>query len=311
MKDVLAKVRKSISSRVFIDYNRNYRNTTFLAGTGRSGTTWVTNIINYRNNYRYIFEPFNPYRVKICQNFKYRQYLRPNNRGRDFLNPAFAILTGRVKGVWMDSHNTCFISNKRLIKDIRANHILKWIHDNFLEVRLILLLRHPCAVASSKLKLVWGTHLEEFLSQEDLMEDFLYPFKGEIENANSVFEKHIFLWCIENYVPLKQFRSDDIHLAFYENFCECPEYEIDRLFSFLGETYDKRIFEMLDKPSSQIRNHSALISGENLVNGWKKSITADQIRRSNEILSLFGLEGIYDHNSIPNINNAYAIMDTS
>jgi hypothetical protein len=33
-------------------------------------------------------------------------------------------------------------------------------------------------------------------------------------------------WCIENYVPLKQFKRGEIHLAFCESFCEKPESEL-------------------------------------------------------------------------------------
>ena len=61
------------------------------------------------------------------------------------------------------------------------------------------------------------------------MEDFLNPFKEEIEKAQTRFEKFILRWCIQNYVPLKQFKRGEIHLAFYEDFCEKPKSEIDWL----------------------------------------------------------------------------------
>jgi hypothetical protein len=308
MWDKLGKIRRKILSRVYIEFNSDNSNSIFLAGVGRSGTTWVSDIINYKNEYRYIFEPFHPHRVDICREFRYRQYLRPENQGKDFIEPVKSILSGRIRNSWTDKFNKKFICKKRLIKDIRANLLLGWIHQHFPNIPIILLLRHPCAVAHSKLKLNWNTHLNEFLAQEELMEDFLNPFRKEIEKAQSDFEKHIFLWCIENYVPLKVFKQGEIHLAFYENFCEKPEEEIQRLFSFLGKNFDETIFLNLKKPSIESRKHSPIVSGGSLIDSWMKHITDEQIRRAVDILSLFGLNSVYSQDSMPNIDNAYNMM---
>lgn len=305
IKGILKTVNRTIHTRAFIDYSLSFENTIFIAGTGRSGTTWISSIINYKNDYRYIFEPFHPNKVSICRNFRYRQYLRPENLGREFIGPARAIITGKIRNHWTDYYNARFISSKRIIKDIRANHLLYWIHTNFTDVAIVLLLRHPCAVTSSKLLLNWNTHLDEFLVQDDLMEDFLCPFRTEIKEAGTMFEKHIFQWCIENYVPLKQFKRGQIHLAFYENFCTEPVYETRRLFSFLGIKSDDEVFTKLGNPSLQSRKQSAIVSGESLVDNWRKYVTDDQIERAVQILELFSLESIYSHESLPNIVNAY------
>jgi len=308
MESLVDKIRRKIYTYFFIDINGDYKSSIFVAGTGRSGTTFVANTINYNNEYRLIFEPFLPYKVKICRNFRYRQYLRPENKDKVFIEPAKAILSGRFRNSLIDSQNKKCICKKRLIKDIRANHLLKWIHSNFPGVPIILLLRHPCAVAVSKLKLNWNTHIELFLAQEEIMEDFLMPFRNQIQTAYSLFEKHIFLWCIENYVPLKQFKKGEIHIAFYENFCMKPMEEIRRLFCFLGKDFDKKIFVSLRKPSSSTRKDSAIEIGDSLINSWKKNISYDQKQRAIEILNLFGLDRIYSHDSMPKIDNVHEIM---
>jgi len=287
--------------RLLIDFN-DYHRTVFLAGTGRSGTTWVANIINYSNSYRLMFEPFNPNAVDIVGHFRYRQYLRPENKDPRYLEPANTILSGLVRNEWIDRLNRKVIARKRLVKDIRAHHLLKWIKSNFPEIPIILLLRHPCAVAHSKMKLEWDTQIEEFLSQDELVEDFLTPFKNEIENVQTVFEKHIIQWCIENFVPLTQFEDDEIHFAFYENFCRNPEYELDRLFTFLNEAYDSSIYDAVRRPSPLSRKQSAVFIGDDLVESWKRHIKDKQIHRSVEILSWFGLDSIYSDDPMPLIN---------
>ena len=44
--------------------------TVFLAGTGRSGTTWLAGLINHDQSYRDVFEPFHPGKVEALGGFK-------------------------------------------------------------------------------------------------------------------------------------------------------------------------------------------------------------------------------------------------
>ncbi|MBE9189524.1 sulfotransferase domain-containing protein [Gloeocapsopsis crepidinum LEGE 06123] len=301
-------LKNSREKKLFLELNSDYRQAIFLAGTGRSGTTWVSSIINYNNDYRDIFEPFHPYKVELVEHFRYRQYLRPDNQHQEFLQPTKAILSGKIKNRWTDQFNKKVFCQKRMIKDIRANFLLKWLHRNFPEVPIILLFRHPCAVVNSKLHLGWGNHLDELLAQPELVEDFLQPFKQEIIAAKTDFEKQIFLWCLENYVPLKQFAPQEIHLAFYENFCKEPKAEIERLFTFLGKKFDDTVFAILNKPSATSRQESAIITTGNVVDSWKKYITDEQLERAIEILSLFGLDTLYSQDPLPNISGAYTLM---
>lgn len=270
-----------------------------VAGTGRSGTTWLANIINFANDYRVIFEPFNPRKVPEMKSFGYRQYLRPDNIDLVFLRPAVDALLGHIESSWVNKLRTSHSPfDRNLIKDIRANHLLKWLDTRF-EIKIVLLLRHPCAVACSKLKLNWETHLDEFLNQEDLVEDFLTPFVSEICGAKTEFEKHIFLWCIENYVPLKQFKEDEIHLVFYENLCTQPKLELEKLFPYLGRASSNRALKVAKVPSPTCRPGSSVLHGRDLVGEYKRHLTKEQISRAIEILGIFGLDKIYGKEPLP------------
>ena len=155
------KYVSDLAPRFFFDLAR-YDQTVFLAGTGRSGTTWLEDLINFDGSYRVMFEPFHTRRTDVLREWNYRQYLRPTNLDEKFVHPATQILSGKVRSKWIDQFRCRPIVTRRLIKDIRANLILKWIKHNFPEIRIVLLLRHPCAVASSKLQQDWETHLEDF-----------------------------------------------------------------------------------------------------------------------------------------------------
>jgi sulfotransferase family protein len=312
------RLRGRLHTRRYLDLNRDYKNSIFLAGSARSGTTWVSDIINYKNEYRFVFEPFHPSKVRICKGFKPKQYLRPEDRREEFLLPARTILSGGLRSTWTDHSNERFLSWRRLIKDIRANLMLGWIHANFPGMPIILLLRHPCAVASSKTRLRrirhptlrrrWMPRLNDYLSQSDLVEDFLEPFVEEMRSARDDFERDIFSWCVENYVPLKQFGPGEMHLTYYERLCEDPNDELGRLGTFLGRSFDNSVLERVNRPSKLSRPKSAILSGESLVADWRKVVTDAQLERAVEILGLFGLDEIYSEEPMPNTGGARTLM---
>jgi Sulfotransferase domain len=305
LQSLLRSARDRIR-RLHLDLG-NYRRTVLLAGTGRSGTTWVQDIINFDGSYRVMFEPFHSRRVEAVTEWNYRQYLRPGNRSEIFLKPATRILSGRISHEWIDQFNRKRIARKRLIKCIRANLFLKWIKRNFPLIPIVLLLRHPCAVAHSKIKLAWDTHLQDFLIQDDLVADFLAPFRERIEAAGDGFDRHIIMWCIENYVPLRQFRPGEILVTFYEDICVDAETETRTILKFLGAEPSTEVLRVVARPSARSRQDSAIRSGENLVSSWRKEIAVKQIARAGEILTAFGLQAIYDSGDMPIVSGRDAL----
>ena len=289
-----------------VDLGQDHRNSVFLAGSGRAGTSWVSEIINYRGEYRYVFEPFHPGKVDVCKNFRSKQYLRPDDRREEYLEPARKVLTGALRSRWTDRFHRRFVARRRLIKDIRANLLLGWMRANFPGMPIILLLRHPCAVVASRLALGWKDNLSETVGQEELVEDFLRPMEPEIRGARDAFERHLFLWCIENYVPLRQFAPGEIHLAFYENFLARPEDEIRRLFSFLARDFDERVYQTLNRPSPLSRKGDG--RGVPSVDSWRRRVTDAQLQRTVEVLGLFGLDRVYGEGAMPDPSGASALM---
>jgi Sulfotransferase family len=282
----------------------DHKDSVFLAGSGRSGTTWLSGIIKRGGGYRYVFEPFNPGKVRAFRHFNTKQYLRPDDAREEFLGPARLALTGALRDPWTDRFNTRIFARRRLIKDIRANLLLAWMRANFPGMPMVLLLRHPCAVVASRLALGWRDNLDETMDQEELVEDFLLPVEDEIRAASDDFERHLFLWCIDNFVPLKQFGPGEIHLTFYENLLADPETELKSLFDSLGETLDEDVLDDLGRPSPLSRKDAPVPS----LDGWRARVDTNQLKRAGEILKLFGLDRVYGEGSMPDPSGARALM---
>ena len=170
--------------------------------------------------------------------------------------------------------------------------------NNFPGLRVAQLMRHPCAVALSQSRLDWEIDLGNILlNQPKLMADHLEPLRAEIEAADTLFEKRLWMWCVENYVPLTQLEEGDVHLAFYESFCEEPEKEIERLFNHYGKEWDASVYEAMRKPSNSSKPDSAIVTGKNRVDSWMKHITDEQRELARRMLRQFGLDAIYSVDS--------------
>jgi hypothetical protein len=171
------------------------------------------------------------------------------------------VFSGSIRNKWIDRQVSTLFPKYRVIKEIRANLFLKWLHDNFPSIPILFLVRHPCAVVLSRMQLKWATDgdIEPFLSQEKLVEDYLYDKLDLIMNAKTPEEKHAIIWCISNLVPLKQFNPGELNIVFYENLCLRPEVEIPRIFQIIGHEYNNTIFSSLKKPSGTVTNSSAVM----------------------------------------------------
>ncbi len=67
-------------------YLGNYSNTVWIIGDGRSGTTWLGDIINWKKNYREMFEPFHPNKVKSAKPYTLHQYMRVDDDSDNYFS---------------------------------------------------------------------------------------------------------------------------------------------------------------------------------------------------------------------------------
>lgn len=305
--DSLRRAAGRLAGPLHLDLGGDHRDAVFVAGSGRSGTSWISEIISGRGGYRYVFEPFHPGKVAVARPFGYRRYLRPDDRRPALLDPARRVLSGEMRGLWTDRFNRRFVAHRRLIKDIRANLFAGWLADNFPGMPVVLVLRHPGAVAHSRVRLGWHSRLEEFLAQPELVEDFLAPVAEEMRAASTEFERHVFACCIESRVPLTHLGDGLAHPVLYERLCERPEEELRGLYGYLG-LEEKGAAASLHRPSALSRSVSAHLSGGSPVSGWREEVDAGQLRRTGEILALFGLDRVYDGPPVPDADAAWRLL---
>ena len=288
------------------------RGTVLLAGSGRSGTTWLGRIINHANTYRDVFEPFHPHRVRVLAGWPVMRYLAIDAEESEHRAVILQLLAGKVRGPWTDAYNRKAFAKARLIKAIRANLLLGWTRRHCPQLKLLFALRHPCAVAHSRLKLGWQTHLDQLLAQPALMRDHLGPYQERIERAafyGDAWDRHLTMWCIENLVPLRQLTTGDAHVLFYERFCENFISEAQALFSFLGHDTPAGIDRARHEQSAHFRRDSAIVRGGDLTGDWQSLLSTHQIDRALSLLHAFGLGHLYNERAMPRCTRDQAFID--
>jgi hypothetical protein len=294
---------QEIASRFYLNPEADSQKSILIAGTARSGTTWLGDLIASQIPSRILFEPFNPDLVLEYRKFNYFQYMRPGMENPEFHAFARKVFTGEIRNRWIDRQNERIRSEYRVIKEIRINLALKWLHDNFPEVPILFLMRHPCAVVASRMELNWATDrdIEPFLSQPDLVEDHLAPYMEIIKHANTDEEKHAVIWCVSNLVPLRQFQPNEIRIVYYEHLCTRPEIELPAVFASIGQSYRDTEHNAVNRPSQTALASSAVVDGTDKISAWRKKLNDKQIENILQIVKAFGLDYLYGDSLLPHL----------
>ena len=288
-------------SRFYINPEPDLRKSILVAGTARSGTTWLGDLIASQIPCRILFEPFNPDLVPDYYGFHYFQYMRPGTENSVFRSFAQKVFSGTIRNRWIDHQNERIVSQYRVVKEIRINLALRWLHDNFPEVPILFLLRHPCAVVASRIELGWAidSDIEPFLAQPNLVADHLSPYIDLIQNAKTVEEKHAVIWCVSNFIPLKQFKSGELTIVYYEILCTQPQDELFAIFAPIGKKHVERALDAIRQPSQTTHLNSDVVTGNDRIASWKNKLTTTQIERILAVVNEFGLGHLYDESFLP------------
>jgi len=288
-------MKRFFFSHLYRDDYPDIDRATLLAGTGRSGTTWLADLIASPGRCRVLFEPFHSEKVPAFRRFAYFQYMRPHEANAELEAVCNSILAGRIRHPFVDRAVTVLRPQCRVIKEIRANLFLRWMRVHFPSLPILFIIRHPCAVVASRMELGWATDsdLAPMLMQEKLVEDFLYDKMDIIAGAKTPASKHALIWCISNLVPLRQFPPGELNVVFYENLCADPHREVPRILSALGRDMSHSALAQTAKPSATSLFSSAVTTGANKLDRWRSCLTSEQVSEIRKIVEAFELDHLY------------------
>lgn len=313
-----------------------------VAGSGRSGTTWVLDTIASENQLRTIFEPLHPVVVKGGHSNACR-YLPDDVEDMQLRNFMEDVFLGNYHSMWTDYRvrpdrlredlkslptlvgvKCCFRRWQKLLRNyyryrgtlqypqiivkmIRANLMLGWLHQKF-GARIVLVIRHPGAVIESKMRLGgndWeaSSLLQHYLQDKRLQQNYLAPYNDLLNRDLDPAAAHAAIWCIENCMPLSQAKQYGHIVVFYEKLMKNSGKEWRRIITGLGLSKVPSA-ETIEKPSQQI---STLSGRERLekthLERWLERIDSKSLRHIDHIIKAMGVEFYDTYSAYPQIES--------
>lgn len=283
--------------------NSSPKETVIVSGIARSGTTWLSNLINIDDEFRFMFEPFHPMFCKEMEPIGYQPYLRSDGEYPEFKSHVDSVLQGTYKNSRVDQYLERDKSyQKRLVKTIFGNLALAWIHKQHPSVPIVYIIRHPFAVALSKLREPNGRweRAEDLLSQPKLLKDYLDPYTSVLQSSEDPFEEHVAVWCAITNVILDQLRGSNVHFVHYENLCHSPHKTMKSIRDFL--CLGNRVYtdQELSKPSqTYFEGSKSKMDLHSQTKQWIEVLSSAQVNKGLSLLQQFNVASLYNDYYMP------------
>jgi len=281
-----------------------------VTGSPRSRTSWVGRMIGNESYIHYVHEPFNitNYPCHCGVKFKYWfWYLFPENL-QDFkrhlthtIYPALTwigLVNAGVKTIRSKrirpllSYFQSYFSRRVVVKGPMAVFSAETLAD-FFGMDVIVLIRHPAAIANSYKDLNWTHPFGHFLNQPELMEEHLAPFRHEIEDfANheyDILDQAALLWKLIHYRISKYQKSQpNWTFARYEDLAMEPTEGFREIFNRVDLTFSKHAQTAVQAhnprqtPSATGDPYSIRQNARKVMSKWREKLTSAEVARIRE-----------------------------
>lgn len=271
-----------------------------LTGSPRSGTTWLGEALSSNPNTLMITEPFAEGKALNSAGFSWRTYRSADaewERGRQYIEKLLGG-HGIIPASLMDNDDKRCISAERLVlKCVRVNRLLPWLAENFTELRLIYIIRHPCAVVSSQM--LHPAFVPAKWIQEESLEltNKIRPdLTALAESLETEEEVRAFEWCLDQYIPLSSENKNRWLMVNYENLMLEGIPALEKVFKYAGidPSFAEQAFSRNSRERRDWSVNFKTASPEKKINSWIDRIDPERIRKIIDIVERFGITGFSD-----------------
>ncbi len=293
-----------------------------IAGFGRSGTTWVQDVLATANSLRAVFEPLHPDVFHEAKNHAHA-FRASNDEDVDLYNFIQQYFSGDFHSLWVDYRIRLDLISphanegklwrrygrslrrtrnagkniirfrgqrkfeNRIVKLVRANMMLSWLKTKF-GARIVLLIRHPAAVVLSQMNSpdIWKPHtrIDRYRADHKLLDELNVDTRRLLFGPLNDLEAVTLSWCIENAIAIRQAKEQDICVVHYEHLLERGMLEWRRIMTAL-ELQTVPDSDLISRPSQQTSGEQAM--DKKLVSqyaSWMTRINPQQTKQIQNIL---------------------------
>lgn len=282
-----------------------------ITGAHRSGTTWVGKMLAASGEAVYISEPLNlwhrPGILRAPVNHWYTYICEQNQEDylpafQETLRLQYRVLEDiksfrRLKDIprMLQDSSSFFlgsIQDKRpLLKDPFAVFSAPWF-EKALGCQVVIIVRHPAAIASSLKRLDWSFDFDHLLAQPLLMNDLLEPYYDDMQamtkNPQDIIGQSGLLWrIIYQVVAQYEAKYPQFHVVRHEDLSLDPIDIFRSLYNSLGLSFSAHVEQVILKSSSQDNPgeradrsiYATHLNSQANLNNWKRRLDPDEITR--------------------------------
>jgi hypothetical protein len=296
-----------------------------IAGSGRSGTTWVQDAIASANGLRPVFEPLHPDVSETGRRYAHRA-LGPGDDCPELQEFLEAACAGRGNCLWTryrrqrgwllpsprelaTLHSVArlgrrwgrFISEvprlaiaarapRPIVKCIRANLMLGWLAGR-LGWKSVLIVRHPGAVIESELRGSWDSEFEIDRFRQDSRLHALTQdrYRSILERRMTQVQALATRWVVENQWVVEDAPAHGVTVVHYETLKLSPVVEWRRICAALELEHPPRE-DAIRRPSQQSSPTASSASAHVDEPHWLNALTTEQKDQIGGILDSAGVE---------------------
>ena len=289
----------------------------FILGFGRSGTTWISDVISKSLGGLVLFEPLHPQVLTNALEFCY--YDGKNNTQNSQLKIYIdGILKGDFSHRWMirnhlptplespsDWYVQQILENCKIkgFKEIRANFIIDFLKANYPDSHILFVKRNPFAVLASikKRNRFWeeftmDAHIKRFTHTIRNNEYLTAAEKDQYEELISTYNKPLelsaILWIYTHKIVDRNLSKYNDSPISYEELYFSPYEGLTKLVTKVGGDPKRMHPSYIFTPSMLTlkTRHTLMNRSVNQIEGyndlfWKNSLSSEEIRTTEELFN--------------------------
>ncbi|MCA8997191.1 MAG: hypothetical protein KDA80_09395 [Planctomycetaceae bacterium] len=313
MSAILTRARRSLSNRVRRWVNPlllnqtcrgiDPRQTLVIAGSNRSGTTWVQETIASIPGAVTVFEPCH---VDVIEQARsaglHKLTYRPADadwpEGEEYFRNVLSGRHWHWYTAFINSPSQCLRPERLVVKFIHANGLIGWLASTFEIPPPLVLVRHPCAVISSVLNLKWDLEgTRQILLQSELVRTST-ELTRYIEGLATPLEQLTARWCLENAVLFKMPRPLPAQLVTYESVVLGGSAAMVEILNRWGVEPPASLSEAFAKESRLSAQNRTYKNAQHRLSKWKSERSSEEVRTILRMLNDFGLD-FYSEAAVP------------
>jgi hypothetical protein len=253
----------------------------FLTSLPRSGSTWASQAITSATRSRFINEPFNWKRYTEREKFHMR-YLPAGS-----MQPDLIEIIKNTSNLRIPIFHNRLENQSVVIKDVHICLAIEYIWEQ-LRPHTIILIRHPCGMANSWVKLNYEVRfrIDLLLSQDNLVVEHLAPFESHLNRKEDTWFDIGVYWGASHFVLDRlSAQHPEWQWITHEDLCIDAKANYEKLLLNLGvdvtESGQKKLDTFLNRNiriSELSKPYSVARISENEPDKWRTSLTTEQIR---------------------------------